>query len=67
MDPITNKLEQVSVALEIARIWDDCNADGTLTTGQMEAVADLANRLAELVTALAGWENWKALKRPLVR
>jgi len=67
MDPVANKLEQVSIALEIARIWDDCNADGTLTTGQMEAVADLANRLAELVTALAGWEDWKSLKSTYCR
>ncbi len=67
MDPVANKLEQVSVALEIARIWDDCNADGTLTKSQMFAVSDLANRLAELVTALAEWENWKSLKPTLVR
>lgn len=67
MDPITNKLTQTAVANEILAIWDDCNADGTLTTGQMEAMCDLANRLAQLVEALAGYEEWKKLKRPLVR
>lgn len=67
MDPITNKLTQTAVANEILAIWDDCNADGTLTTGQMEAMCDLANRLAQLVEALAAWEEWKKLKRPLVR
>jgi len=67
MDPITNKLTQTAVANEILAIWYDCNADGTLTTGQMEAMCDLANRLAQLVEALAGYEEWKKLKRPLVR
>jgi hypothetical protein len=67
MDPIANKIEQMSLSIEILSIWDDCNADGTLTTSQMEVMCDLSNRLAELVHSLAGWENWKALKRPLVR
>ena len=67
MDPITNKLTQTALANEILAIWDDCNEDGTLTTSQMEAMCDLANRLAELVEALAGWENWKELKQSPVR
>ena len=67
MDPIANKIEQMSVARQILEIWDDCNADGTLTSGQSEAMCDLANRLAELVQALAQWEQWKNLKQPLVR
>jgi hypothetical protein len=67
MDPIANKIEQMSVAKQILAIWDDCNADGTLTKAQSNEMNDLANRLAELVEALAGWENWKELKRPLVR
>jgi hypothetical protein len=63
MDPVANKIEQMSVAIEILSIWDDCNADGTLTTSQMETMCDYANRLAELVEALAGWENWKQLRK----
>lgn len=67
MDPTANKIEQMSVAKQILAIWDDCNADGTLTRGQSEEMCDLANRLAELVQALAGWENWEELKPSLVR
>jgi hypothetical protein len=67
MDPIANKIEQMSVAKQILAIWDNCDEDGTLTKAQSDEMNDLANRLAELVEALAGWENWKALKRPLVR
>jgi hypothetical protein len=67
MDPVANKIEQMSVAKQILAIWDDCNADGTLTKGQSEEMCDLANRLAELVDALAGWEQWKTLKQSLVR
>ena len=59
MDPVANKIEQMSIAKQILAIWDDCNADGTLTKGQSEEMCDLANRLAELVDALAGWEQWK--------
>jgi hypothetical protein len=67
MDPIANKIAQLEISSQILKIWDDCNADGTLTKGQMEEVADLSNRLAELVQALAGWENWARLKNTLVR
>lgn len=67
MDPIANKIEQMSVAKQILAICDDCNADGTLTKSQSEAMENLAIRLAELVQALAGWENWKELKRSPVR
>jgi hypothetical protein len=67
MDPVANKIEQMSVAKQILAIWDDCNGDGTLTKGQSEEMCDLANRLAELVEALAGWENWARLKNTLVR
>ena len=70
MDPIANKIEQMSVAKQILAIWDDCDEVGSLTTltkAQSDDMCDLANRLAELVEDLAGWENWKVLKRPLVR
>jgi hypothetical protein len=67
MDPIANKIEQMSVARQILALWDNCDDDGTLTKAQSDEMCDLANRLAELVEALAGWENWKVLKRPLVR
>ena len=59
MDPVANKIEQMSVAKQILAIWDDCNADGTLTKGQSEEMADLGYILAELVEALAQWEQWK--------
>lgn len=55
MDPTANLKEQVEVALDIVRTWDDCNADGTLTREMQEHVADQANRLAELVIALDEW------------
>jgi hypothetical protein len=67
MDPVANKIEQIRVAKAITAVWDDCNADGTLTYSQMEEIADLANRLAELVAALAEWERWKTLTPTLVR
>jgi len=57
MDPVANIKEQRSEAKAILAIWDDCNGDGTLTTDQLEAVADHANRLAELVEALDAWRN----------
>jgi hypothetical protein len=67
MDPIANKIEQNILAKRILAIWDDCNADGTLTKGQSEQICNLANRLAELVEALAGWEKWNELKQSPVR
>lgn len=59
MDPVANKIEQMSVVKQILAIWDDCNADGTFTKGQTDELCDRAYRLAELVDALAGWEQWK--------
>jgi len=59
MDPIANKIEQMSVVGQIFAICDSCNADGTLTKGQSEEMENLAIRLAELVQALAQWEQWK--------
>ncbi len=55
MDPFAHIKEQREVAKAITKIWDDCNGDGTLTEKQLEAVADHANRLAELVIALDEW------------
>lgn len=57
MDPVANIKEQREIAKQILKIWDDCNGDGTLTTEQLEAVADHANRLAELVEALDEWRT----------
>ena len=51
MDPVANKKEQRQIAGDILGVWDDCNADGTLTAGQNEYVAERAYRLAELVEA----------------
>jgi hypothetical protein len=67
MDPIANKIEQMSVSKQILALWDNCDEDGTLTESKRNEMIDLANRLAELVEALAGWENWKELKQSPVR
>lgn len=67
MDPTANKIEQLQVAAQILGIWDACDDDGELSPVQAREVCDLANRLAELVDALAGWENWKALTPTRVR
>ncbi len=55
MDPNANLAEQLKIAKDIEKVWDDCNADGTLTREMSEHVAEQANRLAELVLALDGW------------
>lgn len=55
MDPNANLKEQLEISATILKTWDDCNADGTLTSDQMEFVSDQANRIAELVEALDGW------------
>lgn len=57
MDPTANIKEQVSIAAAILKIWDNCNDDGSLKPGQADELADLANRLAELVEALDGWRS----------
>lgn len=55
MDPDANLREQLEVSRGILEAWDDCNADGTLTSAQAEFVADEANRLAELIESLDNW------------
>lgn len=55
MDPDANLKEQLEIAKEIKNTWDDCNADGLLTWKQEEYVAELANRLSELVLSLNEW------------
>ncbi len=55
MDPDANLKEQLEIAQEIQKVWDDCNADGTLTAGQRDYLADKAGRLSELVEALDEW------------
>lgn len=55
MDPNANLKEQLDIARRILKVWDDCNADGTLTAGQRDFIADKSGRLAELVEALDGW------------
>jgi len=55
MDPNANLTEQLFLARRIQTEWDRCNEDGTLPEGQQEKVADMANRLAELVTSLDQW------------
>lgn len=53
MDPDANLKEQLAIAREIHKVWDDCNADGTLTPRQNEHLAEQADRLADLIVALA--------------
>ena len=55
MDPNAILKQQLEIAEEIKKIWDDCNGDGTLTKSQMEIVSDHANQLAELVLDLNTW------------
>ncbi len=57
MDPIANLAEQLEIAREIQSIWDACNDDGTLEPEQQEHVADIGNRLADLVLALDQWQR----------
>jgi hypothetical protein len=57
MDPEANIHDQVVTAQNIARTWDDCNADGTLTPSQALYAAEQANKLAELVIALHDWRT----------
>jgi hypothetical protein len=55
MDPDANITEQLSIARAILRTWDNCSEDGELTAEQYRAMAQDANRLAELIQALDGW------------
>lgn len=57
MDPIANLKEQLEIANDITRVWDDCSGDETLTAEQNDYVACKAARLAELVIALDEWQR----------
>ncbi len=57
MDPVANLKEQLEIARSIQAIWDDCNADGTLTNNQRKSIAGMADRLSELVLALDEWQR----------
>lgn len=56
MDPVANIGEQISLALEIQLVWDRVGEDG-LSQEDAAQVAESANRLAELVTALHEWRT----------
>lgn len=53
MDPNANLKEQLEIARDIIKTWDDSNADEVFTVAVR--VADRANRLAELVETLDEW------------
>jgi ribosome assembly protein YihI (activator of Der GTPase) len=55
MDPDANLKEQLEIARAIRASYDDCNADGTLTEGQQQYVAEIAERFSELALALDVW------------
>ncbi len=57
MDPKANLREQLDIAREIQRIWDNCKDNGELTTVQRKQVAGMADRLSELVLALDDWQR----------
>lgn len=55
MDPTANLKEQLEQAAAYQKIWDECPEDGNLTDDQLDKLATIGNRLAELVEALHGW------------
>ena len=55
MDPKANLKEQLELAREITAAWDNADEDGELGENEAAAVAEKANRLAELVLALDEW------------
>lgn len=57
MDPAANRREQLELAQDIIRTWNDCNADGSLTDSQAIHVSEQAQRLADLVEALHDWDH----------
>lgn len=56
MDPEANIKEQKRIATEILKIRDNSDGQGDFTAEQLELLADLAERLAELVLALIEWK-----------
>lgn len=54
MDPDANLAEQLTIAAEINAIRDSIPDDGTMTA-ELERLAHLAFRLAELVESLDEW------------
>jgi hypothetical protein len=60
MDPVANLKEQHEQAAEYLRIWDECPEDGILTDDQLDKLATIGNRLAELVLALKEWNEHTA-------
>ena len=59
MDIESNEKEQLQVADSILKIWDECPEEGELSKNQYFEVANLAYRLAELVTHANEWQNRK--------
>ncbi len=57
MDPIANQAEQLQLAGIIEWVEDNADAEGRLSTAQVGLVIDSANKLAELVIALAEWRT----------
>jgi hypothetical protein len=55
MDPIANLKEQLALARAIQARFDECPDDGNLVQQAMDAIADDAQRLSELVLALDEW------------
>ena len=59
MDPEANLREQHQQATEYMRIWDKCPEDGNFTEDQLDKLAQIGYRLAELVLAMHDWNRFK--------
>ena len=57
MDPVANMSEQIEIAAEIMKLSDECDDDGHFNEEQVNEVARLGTRLAELVQAMEGWRQ----------
>lgn len=54
MDPNANLKKQLELAKSIRAIWDDSNGEG-LELEQKDAIAEIADAMADLALALDGW------------
>ena len=57
MDIEENEKEKLEVSDSILKIWDDCPEEGELSKNKYLEIANLAYRLAELVTEAEQWNR----------
>ena len=60
MDPDANRSEQIEIANEVMKLWDECGDDGEFTDVQESQLVAHAYRLSELALALFEWQEGRA-------